>query len=61
MKLRDVPSRAQCLLNITNNGHQQLMSIILATWEAEIVRIKVPGQSQQIVCETPISKIARAK
>jgi hypothetical protein len=37
------------------------MSIILATWEAEIKRIGVPGQLKKIVHETPISKIARAK
>jgi hypothetical protein len=32
------------------------MPIILATWEAETRRIKVGGQSGQIVLETPISK-----
>jgi hypothetical protein len=37
------------------------MPIIPATWEAEIRRILVQGQAGQIVCETPISKIARAK
>jgi hypothetical protein len=37
------------------------MPIILATWEAEIERITVKGQLRQIVCETPISNIARAK
>jgi hypothetical protein len=30
-----------------------LMPIILATWEAEIVRIKVQGQPRQIVLKTP--------
>jgi hypothetical protein len=34
---------------------------ILATWEAEIWRIKVWGPPRQIVQETPISKITRAK
>jgi hypothetical protein len=32
------------------------MPVILATWEAEIRRIMVPGQPRQIVHETPISK-----
>jgi hypothetical protein len=35
--------------------------VILATWEAKIGRVKVPGQSRQIVFETPISKITREK
>jgi hypothetical protein len=34
---------------------------ILATWEAEIWRIMVRGQPGQIVCETLISIITRAK
>jgi hypothetical protein len=34
---------------------------ILATWEAEIRTILVGGQPGQIVHETPISKISRAK
>jgi hypothetical protein len=38
-----------------------LMSIILATWEAEIRRIVVPGQPRQILWETLITKITRAK
>jgi hypothetical protein len=37
------------------------MLIILATWEAEIGRIAVQGQPRQIVPETPVSKINRAK
>jgi hypothetical protein len=38
-----------------------VMPIILGTWEAEIRRIAVQGQSEQIVCETlPHSKITRA-
>jgi hypothetical protein len=32
------------------------MSVILATWEAEI---KTQGQPKQIVHETPISKLTR--
>jgi hypothetical protein len=39
-------------------GHQWLVLIILAT---EIRKITVSGQPGQILCETPISKIARAK
>jgi hypothetical protein len=37
------------------------MPVILATWEAEIKRIKFRGQPVQIVGETQISKITRAK
>jgi hypothetical protein len=36
------------------------MAVILATWETEMGRIVVWGQSGQIVCETPISKLTRA-
>jgi hypothetical protein len=32
------------------------MTIILATWEAEIGRIAVQGQLRQIVQETPFPK-----
>jgi hypothetical protein len=42
-------------------GYQWLTPIILATWKAEIGRIKVRGQPGRIVHETPISKITRAK
>jgi hypothetical protein len=34
---------------------------VLVTWKAEIRRIEVQGQPGQIVPETPISKITRAK
>jgi hypothetical protein len=37
-------------------GHWQLMPVILATWEAEIRRTKVPGQLAQIACETLFPK-----
>jgi hypothetical protein len=33
----------------------------VATWEAKGGRTEVRGQSGQIVCKTPISKITRAK
>jgi hypothetical protein len=38
-----------------------LTPVILATWEAKIRRITAQGQPRQIVPETPISKITRAK
>jgi hypothetical protein len=37
------------------------MPVILATWETEIRRIKVQSHPRKTVCETPISKITRAK
>jgi hypothetical protein len=37
------------------------MHVILANWEAEIWRIEVRDQPRQILLETPISKITRAK
>jgi hypothetical protein len=37
------------------------MPVTLASWEAEMERIKVQGQPGQIVHENLISKIARAK
>jgi hypothetical protein len=36
--------------------HQWLMSIIQATWEVEIGRIKVQGQPWEIVCEASSPK-----
>jgi hypothetical protein len=41
-------------------GCRCLTPVILATWEAEIRRTVVQDQLEQIVHETPISKIARA-
>jgi hypothetical protein len=42
-------------------GRWLLTPVILAALEAEIRRIEVQGQPTQIVFETPISKITRAK
>jgi hypothetical protein len=41
--------------------HWWLMSIIPATWEAEIGRIKVREQPGQIAPETPSPQVTRAK
>jgi hypothetical protein len=49
------------LKNISAAGCWWLTLIILAIGEAEIGRIAVQGQPWQIVLETPISKISRAK
>jgi hypothetical protein len=38
-----------------------LVPVILTTWEAEIRRIMIQGQHEEIVCETPSLKITRAK
>jgi hypothetical protein len=40
---------------------QGFTPIILATWEAEIVRMEASDQPGQIVYKTPISKITKAK
>jgi hypothetical protein len=37
------------------------MPVILATWEAEMERMVMRGQPGQIVLQTPISNITRAK
>jgi hypothetical protein len=47
--------------NQTGARYRRLTHIILPTWEAEIERIEAEGQPEQIVQETPISKITRAK
>jgi hypothetical protein len=36
----------------SKTGHHWLTPIILATWEAEIRRISVPGHFEQKGCET---------
>jgi hypothetical protein len=41
--------------------HQWFTPVILATWEAKIGRISIWVQPQQIVRETPSTKITRAK
>jgi hypothetical protein len=38
-----------------------LSTVILATWETEIVKNMVQVQPRQTVCETPISTITGAK
>jgi hypothetical protein len=47
--------------SIWTNWVQWLISVIPATWEAEIRRIAVGGHPRHIVQETPIPKITRAK
>jgi hypothetical protein len=42
-------------------GYQWLTSVILITWQAELRRIEVCGQSRQIVHETPSPKLTREK
>jgi hypothetical protein len=42
-------------------GHQWLMILILATWEAEIWRIAVQGQPRQLICKTPSPKNNQSK
>jgi hypothetical protein len=37
-------------------GTVQLGAVILATWESEIGRIKVGGQTGQVDCETSSAK-----
>jgi hypothetical protein len=40
---------------------QWLTPVILTTWEAEIRRMEVRGQLEEIIHESPISRITRAK
>jgi hypothetical protein len=51
-----LPSKYYCYA-----GHRELMTVILATWEAEIRRIVVQGQPRQIVQETPHLQITTTK
>jgi hypothetical protein len=44
-----------CVKNYNEAKNKWHTAIILATWETEIGRIKVCGQSRQKVCETSIS------
>jgi hypothetical protein len=44
--------------NVLEARHQWLIPVILATWEAEIRKIAVPGQPEQIVHETSSWTIA---
>jgi hypothetical protein len=60
-KARTPASRRWVLKNPLGAGHQWLIPVILATWEAKIERIEVQSQAGQIVFKTPISKITRAK
>jgi hypothetical protein len=51
------PKNEEVKSPVLNNLHGQwLMPIIPTTWEAEIKRIKVPGQPGQIVRKTPSPK-----
>jgi hypothetical protein len=51
----------RCIKNNFVDNCWWLTPVILATWEAELRRIKVQGQSRQIIQETPLSKKSRAK
>jgi hypothetical protein len=57
-KLSRLPFQKQTKNKRTGGeGHWWVNSVILATWEAEIKKIRVQGQSGQILRETLISKI----
>jgi hypothetical protein len=52
----------QKYLKVNKRGWLQwLTSVILATWETEISRLRGRSQPRYTVHETPISKITRAK
>jgi hypothetical protein len=48
-------------LTLKNSDSAKLMPIILATWEAEIGRIVVPGWPREKVCEVPLPRISTEK
>jgi hypothetical protein len=50
------PSAGKVQNFLSEAGHWWLMPVILATWEAEIGRIKVQGQPGQIVTQIPSPK-----
>jgi hypothetical protein len=45
-----------CFKKQMEAGRQWLMPVVLATWEAEIMRTKVTGQLQKIVHDNPSPK-----
>jgi hypothetical protein len=49
-------SHKQLIIGEKQLGVGWLTPVILATWEAEIGRIKIQGQSRQIVLETLFPK-----
>jgi hypothetical protein len=53
--------KARAFQKVSCARHRWLKPTILATWEAEAGRITILSQPGQIVHETPISKITRAK
>jgi hypothetical protein len=51
----------ESLLKTTQCWMWWFTPVILAIWEAEIGKVKIPGQPRQIVFEIPIFKIIREK
>jgi hypothetical protein len=49
------------LKRLEGSQTRQLRPVILAIWEAEIGRVKVPGQPRQIVHRDAISKITTGR